>query len=71
MWSSPSKSSQITKGSSAYHNACLGPWELSRPLAEKRQLLHGGVLGPKELTKVLIMVGLALREVRKQHHTTN
>lgn len=28
-------------------------------------------LGPWELTKLLIMDGLALREVRKQHHTTN
>jgi hypothetical protein len=38
---------------------------------QNRQLHHGGVLGPKELTKLLIMDGLALREVRKQHHTTN
>jgi len=46
IWSSPNKSSQITKDSSAYHNTCLGPWELSRQLAEKDNCSMVEYLGP-------------------------
>jgi|Dee2metaT_11_FD_contig_111_4798_length_1396_multi_2_in_0_out_0_3 hypothetical protein len=42
-----------------------GPLGALQTACRIRQLLHGGVLGPMELAKLLIMDGLALREVRK------